>query len=227
LSLVREELRPSNSPSGCGLDAFGERDRDRLLAGNGAVKGGVGLGAQPPLEFHDGAGELASQVGHAAKCITQLDTVKPLQSYSLEGDTAPAWVMDIWGHRTQFRKRVDEYQARTGEKHLEIAERFGTTLATFRGWLYNKTKRPSLDTLQKASAIFGCSVTEFIDDPGQEIAGQSTQDLTDKRRFLAGLMFEGITADELSDEDAQYLWEDFCAARSRLVAMKARHGGAS
>lgn len=122
---------------------------------------------------------------------------------------------------------MDELQERTGKKHVEIAQDFGTSLATFRGWLYNKTKRPSLDTLQRAASLFGVSVTEFIDDPGQEIGGKTASDLTEKRRFIAGLMFDGITANELTDEDAQYLWEDFCANRARLVAMKARHGGAS
>ena len=126
-----------------------------------------------------------------------------------------------WIQVTNFVKRVKEYQALTKKTQAQVASDLGTTYATLRFWM-SGVRQPRLDTLQGAAALFKCSVVEFMDDPGQEIAGQDTSRLSDKRRFLAGLMHEGITSDELSDEDAQFLYEDYLAARARLVAMKNR-----
>lgn len=121
-----------------------------------------------------------------------------------------------------LKKKLKEFREKTGKTNARIAvEDLNTTPGTLKFWL-SGTRQPYIENLQLMSEVFGCSVTEFMDDPGQEIAGQDASELTEKRRFIAGLMFEGITSDELSDEDAQLLYEDYLANRARLIALKNR-----
>jgi len=128
-----------------------------------------------------------------------------------------------WLRAGAFKKRLKEYQARTGKTQAQVAKDLGTTYGTLRFWL-SGTRPPRVENLQAAVILFGngCSLSEFIDDPGKEIAGVDVTQLSEKRRFLAGLMFEGITAEGLSDEDAQLLYEDWLANLNRLRALKAR-----
>jgi transcriptional regulator with XRE-family HTH domain len=134
-----------------------------------------------------------------------------------------------WIRVGNFKKQLKDYRTRTGKTQVQAAEALETTFSTLKFWL-SGNRSPHIESLQRAATLFGCSVTEFIDDPGKEIAGVDVAQLSEKRRFLAGLMFEGITADDLSDEDAQLLYEDYLAAKARLIAMKNRmrqSGGAT
>lgn len=126
-----------------------------------------------------------------------------------------------WPHVDAFKRRLAEYQARTDKTQAEVASELETTYGTLMFWL-SGSRPPKRENMQRAAALFGCSVTEFMDDPGATVAGRSTADLSEARRFVSGQMFKDITADDLSDEDAMVLYEDFLAARARLVAMKQR-----
>lgn len=132
------------------------------------------------------------------------------------------WVMDVWPKRINFRKALQALAKREGWSRPELAERLELNEGSLHSLFYDKTRKAGLEVIQRAAVMTGKSITEFIDDPGQPIAGQDASHLSDKRRFLAGLMFDGITADDLSDDDAQLLYEDYLAAKARLIAMKTR-----
>jgi len=83
---------------------------------------------------------------------------------------------------------------------------------------------PPEEVKRKAAEIFGCSIFEFVDDPGGQAAGQDLTGLSDKRRFLARLMLEDLRAEDLTDEDVKILMEDHQRALERLRALKARTG---
>lgn len=111
----------------------------------------------------------------------------------------------------------------TGKTQVEAAEALGTTYGTLKFWL-SGTRPPKNATLQRIVTVFGngCSLTEFVDDPGQEIAGQVVAHLTERRRLWASLINETFISEEFNDEDAQLLYEDFLQSAARLRAMKAR-----
>jgi transcriptional regulator with XRE-family HTH domain len=126
--------------------------------------------------------------------------------------------MDVWPHRDAFQARVREYQARTGVTQDGVAEVLGTTTGTLRGWLYNRKRRPSFDTLQAAAALFGCSVTEFVDDPGAPPEGAPV-DATEFDRFMLRAM--GSDLEALTDEQKVAAFE---AWKATMKAFKARKG---
>lgn len=158
---------------------------------------------------------------HTDKGNSETLLVQGVSEYLFPADTEHPIPMDSWPQQSVFRARIDAYKKAHGITQKQLAEELGTSLGTLRFWLYGD-RRPSLQSLQRVAALCGCSVTEFIDDPGQEIAGQVAPDLTEKRRVIASMMFDGVTSTDLSDEDAQLLFEDFIAMKSRLQALKAR-----
>ena len=137
--------------------------------------------------------------------MTNLGTVKPNQHYSQSGNNADTGDMDpdVWPYREAFRKVVADYQRRTGKKQLEVAAELGTTLGTLRGWLYSRVKKPSLDVLQRASALFGVSVTEFLDDPtpGDMV---SAPPLGERARFMRRVMGSDLGAMSETEREAAF-----------------------
>jgi len=71
------------------------------------------------------------------------------------------------------------------------------------GYLYRKSGKPSIEKLQRAASLFGCSVTEFVDDPGAEIEGLVPgQGLSETKRLVAKLILKELMPDDVSDEQA-------------------------
>lgn len=90
---------------------------------------------------------------------------------------------------------MKEYQAKTGKTQTQAADDLGLSLSSLRQILYQKTRRASFDTCQKAASVFGCSVTEFIDDPGAPPPGVDAErwaKATERDRVLASAMFEEL-----------------------------------
>lgn len=132
--------------------------------------------------------------------------------------------MEIWPQRSAFRAKVTEYRTTQKITLAKVAELVGLEESTLKDYLYKRHIKPSLEVLQKAAALFGCSVTEFLDDPGAEIAGQDLSGLSESKRFAARVMMEDMKAEDLSDEDILTLMEDHRRALERLRAFKARFG---
>jgi transcriptional regulator with XRE-family HTH domain len=97
-----------------------------------------------------------------------------------------------------------------------VAEALGTSTGTLRGWLYNRKRKPSLETLQKAAALFGCSITEFLDDPGAPPPGAAA-DASEFDRFMLRVM--GSDLEALTDEQKVAAFE---AWKATMKAFRAR-----
>ncbi len=130
----------------------------------------------------------------------------------------------MWTQLESFRKRLKEYQAKTGKTQAQVSVDLGTSYGTLRFWL-SGTRPPGLSTLQNAANLFGCSVTEFIDDPAGIIAGQDLSDRSEQTRFLAGLIVKDLALEDLTDEDRDHLYRAFAKERDWVLARKARRDG--
>jgi transcriptional regulator with XRE-family HTH domain len=129
-----------------------------------------------------------------------------------------------WPQLDNFKNRLAEYQASTGKTQDEVAHDLGTTYGTLRFWLAG-TRQPSLPTLQAASKLFKCSVTEFLDDPGRIYAGQDLSDQSEEDRFFASLIIKTTQAKDLSSEQRQWIIEDVFRAVDRVRALGTRGSG--
>jgi len=128
-----------------------------------------------------------------------------------------------WKRVSNFKKRLKEFQESTGMTQTEAAEALGTTYGTLKFWLSGR-RPPKNETLQRIVKVFGngCSFTEFVDDPGAPIAGQSAAHLSEERRLWASLIYKDFAANEFDDDDARLLYEDFLQSVARIKAMKGR-----
>lgn len=131
--------------------------------------------------------------------------------------------MDAWPQRERFRERLQAYLKQTGKTQAEAAEELGISLPHLRNSMYRKDKRLGREPLELASALFGCRVTEFTDDPGGDILGQDVSNLSEHDRVLAHMMFHDFTtADDLTTEDRKALVDAYNLNRAALRALKAR-----
>lgn len=79
--------------------------------------------------------------------------------------------MDRWPQRLRFKALVSEFRASHKLKRKDVAEALGLAEPTLHNYLYNRRLSPSIDVIQRASRLFGVSITELVDDPGTGMAG--------------------------------------------------------
>jgi len=103
--------------------------------------------------------------------------------------------MDEWAYRKQFRERVAEFRSKHHLSPEEMATRLGLKLTTYSGYLYKKKGKPGVEVLQLAAGLFGCSVLEFMDDPGSPVAGVtqgSFGEATEQERVMLRAMSQDL-----------------------------------
>ena len=130
---------------------------------------------------------------------------------------------DIWPQRQKFKSALEEYQAKTGKKQAEVAEDLNMSLHGLRQVLYQKGRRCSFETAQKASALFGVSVTEFLDDPGAPPPGVGHEKwaaISERDRVIASAMFADITADQLTEAEKDELYRAYKEAKERIIRLR-------
>jgi len=120
--------------------------------------------------------------------------------------------MDVWPQREKFKAFVKAYQKNTGKSQEEVAGALDVARSSLRFWLYQKKRKPSFDILKRAAKLFGCSVTEFVDDPAGAAKVPGVEQnawavLSERDRVIASAMFADITADDLSEQDKDLLYE--------------------
>lgn len=128
-----------------------------------------------------------------------------------------------------------EYVTRFGQKNgfvnsrgslniTDLADTFGIAASTLKQFLQNKKRlRPHYDTLSDIAAIVGCSVTEFMDDPGTSPTGTHLDqwiEASERDRMIASAMFHDITADELSEDEKNELYLAYKEARERIIRLR-------
>jgi transcriptional regulator with XRE-family HTH domain len=138
--------------------------------------------------------------------------------------------MDRWPQRANFKAQADQFKVVEGIASKVLAERLRLRPSTLNQYLYNPRTRPSEDVLRRAAILFGCSILEFLDDPGSSFESQVLSPLTEQSRFFATLIIKDLKAEDLSDDDRRILFEDFQHSLGRLRSVKAgvraRAGGA-
>ena len=147
-------------------------------------------------------GEKAFFEAHTTKCNSRMlpsqVAYSPCMSLYLAQNPAMKWPQ-----LDKFKARLSEYQRASGKTQAQVAAELDTTYGTLRFWL-SGTRSPSLPTLQRASALFGCSVTEFVDDPGAPPAG-ATVESSEIDRFMLRIIGEDLT--KLTDREKQAAFE--------------------
>lgn len=134
--------------------------------------------------------------------------------------------MDVWPQREKFKGMVKAHQKATGKSQEEVADSMGVARSSLRFWMYQRKRRPSFEVLKAAASVLGCSVTEFVDDPGRRavpgVDGDAWAGATERDRVIAQAMFHDITAYDLTEEDKDMLY----AAWKEEVAKFRRYKGA-
>ncbi|MDR2697139.1 MAG: helix-turn-helix domain-containing protein [Holophagales bacterium] len=130
---------------------------------------------------------------------------------------------DTWPQRENFKRALEKYQAKTGKKQAEVAEDLNMSLHGLRQILYQKGRRCSFETAQRASALFGVSVTEFMDDPGAPPYGMDQEKwaaIRERDRVIASAMFSDITADQLTEAEKDELYRAYKEAKERIIRLR-------
>lgn len=207
--VLLKKLSPADQPAGGGLDALGEIHTRPTYAVQKIVK--VGSGCVSALGDHRDrkpTGENSILETHSGKCSSV-----SLSSQAFFDGCATLLPADhrrmAWLRVENFRKRLKEYQDRTGKTQAEAAEELGTTYGTLRFWL-SGTRPPKNENLQRAVVVFGngCSITEFIDDPGGVPPGidpTEWAETSERTRVLASAMFQDLRA--LPEDEQQIYYE--------------------
>lgn len=115
-----------------------------------------------------------------------------------------------WAQVETFRAHLKRYQEVTKKTQAQVADDLGTTYGTLRFWL-SGTRPPKVENMKKAATLFGCRVTDFIDDPMEVPPGidpEKWTQVSEKSRVLASAMFEDLVSIPEAEQDAYYeLWK--------------------
>lgn len=127
-----------------------------------------------------------------------------------------------WKQVELFKKRVRDYQDQTSKTQAKVAEDLGTSYGTLRFWL-SGVRPPKRENLQRAAALFGCSILEFIDDPGNGpegigISADRWAKASERDRTLLMQMFDGFL--DMPDEMKDLAVKQFRLAMISAKAMK-------
>ena len=221
--MLIEKPNPAQGPVGRGLEAFGGFDAGGAVPAQELMDMGFSQ-ARPAGEFPRGdpsSGQDSTKIDHANKHSSHALLAQGVESYFPDDAKGDNDGMTRWPQQQRLRDLVKQYQSDTGATQAKIAEELGTTVGTLRQWLYNKTRQPELETLQRLAGFFKVPVTDFIDNPGEKVIGHDLTNLSDQARFLLTMIVKDYAAEDLSDEDRRFLAEDYLRSRERLRTLRA------
>lgn len=219
---ARVQRLTGNSPPGRLFNGDTKVGGALFLARNVFVESGVTLPPKPPLKLGDGEREDRSDISHDLHTMPTKSRVKTFGLYSTKGITAHYLGMsefDVWPKRTVYRARLEAYLKETGQTQEDFANGLGISLSHLRNSMYREEKRLGLEILQKSCAMFKCSILEFVDDPGAPISGQDMSSSSEQARFFASLITKDVAAEDLTDDERRYLYEDHIRALEGKIAL--------
>ncbi len=172
---------------------------------------------QLPSKVRDWAREEIPDVIHGSNSMAFQATVKHRRpSSGIKSLADYVGMTDVWPQRQRFRVLLALYQTRNGKTQQQVADDLGVSLGHLRNLLYRPGRRPSLEVIQRACGLFSVPVTDFVDNPAAQVGGQDLSSQTDQARFFATVIIKDMSAEDLSDEDRQELWEDFQRGLARI-----------
>jgi transcriptional regulator with XRE-family HTH domain len=75
-----------------------------------------------------------------------------------------------WTQVGFLKRKIKEYQARTGKTQAQVAADLGTTYGTLRFWL-SGTRPPKRENIQKMISVLGGRLSDYNHDPGDLPSG--------------------------------------------------------
>jgi len=136
-----------------------------------------------------------------------------------------------WPQQGRFCERVKQFcidnnllTPRGAIKLPVVAELFNLGEHTLKQFLQYKSRgRPHLDTLTHIAGVLGCSVSEFVDDPGEPPPGMQKKQwakLSEQERVFASTMYADITRQDLSLTEKHALFTAYEEVRDRFLKLK-------
>lgn len=197
---VRAQLPPFDYAVGLTLNTEGEGVRRLRISTQDRMEVRV-IRIQFTREGRN-IGDSSPEISHAESMGIDPIECKPLPHVIFYQGPHPD-EMDIWAHRTAFIEAVKAHRKVSGLKLGEIAPLIGLKESTLKDYLYRNDAKPSLEVLQAASTLFGCSLLEFVDDPGGQPPGGVADDVfrygtEEDRVFLRamGSNIQGLTPEQ-------------------------------
>ena len=134
-----------------------------------------------------------------------------------------------WPQQERFCERVKQYcrandlmTPRGAIDLTVVADIFNLCEHTLKQFLqYKSRSRPHLDTLTHIAGVIGCSVSEFVDDPGDAPPGiQRWAELSEQERAYVSRMYADITRQDLSPLEKQALFVAYEEVRDRFFRLR-------
>ena len=207
-----EKLGPANQPPRRGLNPAGQPNGTRNSSGNHPVEMSL-FAANQLAHLPKGQSSLpdsVSEIAHVPNFVVELQNwqeVPNVVSQNCHNTTR----MDRWPLRANFVKRLEQYRERTGATIAEVAKLLGVSESSVYSYCSRETSQPSENTKKAAAKLFGCPITEFIDDPGSPPPGIDPErwaEASERSRVLASAMFEDLTKFPEEEQEEYYkLWQ--------------------
>ena len=136
-----------------------------------------------------------------------------------------------WPQQEIFVARVKHYCEKNGLttprgaiKLDIVADLFNLSEITLKQFMqYKSRSRPHYDTLAFIAGVIGCSVTEFLDDPGDPPLGiplDRWTELSERERALASEMLADMTATDLSLPEKEELFGAYKDLKARILRLR-------
>jgi transcriptional regulator with XRE-family HTH domain len=136
-----------------------------------------------------------------------------------------------WPQQEVFCERVKQFALKNGYTtprgavRLDIvADMFNLQEQSLRQFLQHKLqKRPRYSTLAYISGILGCSVTDFLDDPGDPPSGVPSDrwtEMSERERVIASVMLADMTAADLTLPEKEELFGAFKDLKARILRLR-------
>jgi transcriptional regulator with XRE-family HTH domain len=124
----------------------------------------------------------------------------------------------------QYCRDNDLLTPRGAVKLPVVADLFNLCEHTLKQFLQYKSRgRPHLDTLTHIAGVLGCSVSEFVDDPGEPPPGMQQEqwaELSEQERSFVSTMYADITRHDLSLAEKRALFLAYEELRDRFLELK-------
>ncbi|MDR2560991.1 MAG: helix-turn-helix domain-containing protein [Holophagales bacterium] len=123
----------------------------------------------------------------------------------------------------QFCKQNNLTTPRGAIRWEAAAEVFNISEVTLRQYMQYKARgRPRIDSLKNIANVIGCSVAEFLDDPGDAPPGMAGKwaALSERERAIASEMLADIALEELSLIEKEELYRLFQEGKYRMIRMR-------
>ena len=135
-----------------------------------------------------------------------------------------------WPQQENFCQRVREFCDRNGHitargsiKLDIVADLFNLTETTLKHFLQFKSRsRPHYDTLSFIAGVIGCSVTEFMDNPGDAPSSMQEKwlDMTERERMFASTVIADFSAAGLSDAEKEALFSAYQDIKALVLRLR-------